>query len=65
MRARLKQMYTEYHNKNRVNYTCTFTTEICITQHIVGNYSCQCKDGFIGDGIICNGMYMHTLLLKV
>ena len=24
-----------------------------------GSYECDCKDGFIGDGIVCISMYMH------
>ena len=36
-------------NECHVNANCNNT---------VGNYSCECEQGFTGDGINCQGMYI-------
>ena len=48
---------------NIENVTCSEDAECINTE---GNYSCQCKSGFTGDGYNCTGKnfcYMHCVIL--
>jgi len=42
-------VFWEYNNCHP-NANCTDT---------VGSYTCECKDGYTGDGVTCTSMYFH------
>lgn len=31
----------------------------------VGSYNCTCKEGFVGTGKVCSGIYMHFIIYLV
>ena len=48
--------------KHHSTYDCDVNADC---KNTIGSYECQCRDGYRGNGMICNGMLVYTSFAMV